>query len=502
MEVHPHEKGAKQGQPFLLENWQVWLVCSIFGWVDHTGLRKHREALLLCPRGQGKSPLAALILLWMTFFDGEKAAEGLTAATTEQQAKEVFAPAQHFIREVPAYKKLGIQAAAKSIFCTRTGAKLRAVIGRAKYGSAPYCCVMDEAHQLQDGQQYDNFRTGLAKRRNSLLLTVTTAGVSHTENPAYQLQQDCQKILEGTVENDRIFTALYCADEDLDWTSLDALKMANPNLGVSIDTESLRLDQAEAVRNPARQNAFRAMHLNQWMTAGSAWMNMQEWHKCFDATLTDETVKGLPCWLGSDLASKIDLSATIRLHRQDIDGKPHYYAFCHCYLPEDRVNAPENQHYQRWVEQCHLIATPGSSIDYSVIEADTLADIAAYQVQELDYDARYADQYAQRVSEQSGITRVEVPPSPAVLSPAIKELEAAVYDGRFHYGGHPVLTWCVSNVQTRETAAGNYTMPTKERPENKIDAAIALFIAMSRAMTADAVSKPKSIYSTRGLLRL
>ena len=42
----------------------------------------------------------------------------------------------------------------------------------------------------------------------------------------------------------------------------------------------------------------------------------------------------------------------------------------------------------------------------------------------------------------------------------------------------------MSNVLTRETAAGNYTMPDKERPENKIDAAVALFIAMTRAMTA------------------
>jgi len=187
MERHPHEKGAKQGQPFLLENWQIWLVCSIFGWTDETGTRKYREALLLCPRGQGKSPLAALIAIWMTFFDGEKGAETLTAATTEKQAKEVFGPAQHFIREVPAYKKLGITAAAKSIFNTTTRAKFHAVIGKAKYGSAPYCCIMDEAHQLPDSQQYDNFRTGLAKRRNSLLLTVTTAGVSSTENPAYQL---------------------------------------------------------------------------------------------------------------------------------------------------------------------------------------------------------------------------------------------------------------------------------------------------------------------------
>jgi phage terminase large subunit-like protein len=70
-----------------------------------------------------------------------------------------------------------------------------------------------------------------------------------------------------------------------------------------------------------------------------------------------------------------------------------------------------------------------------------------------------------------------------VLSPALKELEAAVYDGRFFHNNNPVLNWCMSNVMARETAAGNYTMPDKQRPDNKIDAAIALFISMVRAMT-------------------
>jgi phage terminase large subunit-like protein len=348
---------------------------------------------------------------------------------------------------------------------------------------------MDEAHQLLDGQQYDNFRTGLSKRKNSLLLTISTAGVSSTENPCYQLQQDAQRVLEGVIENDRLFAAIYCADPDVDWASLEAARMASPNLGVSIDEEQILLDQREAVRNPARQNAFRAMVLNQWMTASSAWMNMSAWQKCYDPSLTEDSVKGLPCWIGSDLASKLDLSSTVRVFRRDLDGRPHYYALCRAYLPAERVNAPENQHYQKWAKQGFLTATPGSSIDYSMIEADTVADIGKLQVRELPFDARYADQWSQRVSELSGAIRIETPPNPGVLSPAMKELEAAVYDGRFHHDGNPLLTWCISNVLTRETPAGNFTMPDKERPENKIDAAMALFLAMSRAMLAPAQKK-------------
>ncbi len=484
-----HEKGELQGQRFLLQDWQIWLLCNIFGLVDNKGIRKYREAFILVPRGQGKSPLAAIIALWMAFFDGEKGAEVYTAATTEKQAFEVFRPAKAFVEQDPGYGKLGIVAAAKTIHRHKSRSRFAPVIGRSRYGGSIYCGILDEAHQLPDSQLYDTFKTGCNKRKNSLLLTISTAGVSAFSNPCYSLQIEVQKVLEGSIDNERLFGAIYTIDASVEWHTREALVMSNPNLGISNDEEALLLDQAEAKRNPARQNAFRCMHLNEWVSAASAWMNMSKWNACFDASLTPDKVKDLPCWLSSDLASKLDLAAIVALFRKDIDGKPHYYCFVRCYLPEERVNAPENSHYQKWAKQGYLTATDGSSLDYSKVEEDTLLDIASYKVEELTYDPRYADQYSQRVAEQAGITRVEVPPSPAVLSPAMKELESAIYDGRFHHDGHPILTWAMSNVLTRETSAGNYTMPDKSKPESKIDPAIALFLGMTRAMLSTA--KPK-----------
>lgn len=475
---------------FILQPFQCWLVCSLMGFVDNDGLRKHIEALILIPKGNGKSPLAAALGLWFAFFDGKKGSEIFTGAISLKQAMEVFKPALAFVESRTAgFAKLGIEAQKKSIFNLRTGSFFQPVIGKGRHGARPYLAILDELHQALGPDLYDTLKTGCNKVVNSLLLTISTAGVVSQANPCYRLQEDGQKVLDGVIENDRLFVAIWCADDSVEWSSPEALRMANPNLGISNDSEKIRLAQLEAVRNPGKQNNVKAMHLNVWSTASTSWMNMQRWQECYDPSLTAESVKGIPCWLGSDLASKLDLSATVRIHRQDIDGKPHYYCFARCYLPDAQVGLPENQHYQQWMRQEHLTATPGSSIDYATIESDTLEDISKYQVRELGYDARYADEYAQRVSEQSGIPRVVVPPNPGTLSPAMKELEAAVYDKRFHHDGHPVLAWCMSNVMTRETPAGNYTMPDKSRAENKIDAAVALFIAMCRAMLAPPTKK-------------
>lgn len=479
------------GRNFILQPFQIWLVSSLVGWVDNDGLRKYIEALILIPKGNGKSPLAAALGLWFAFMDGRRGAEVFCGALSLKQAMEVFKPALSFVESSKArFQAIGVDAQKKSIFNVRTGASFTPVIGKGRHGARPYLAILDELHQAISPDLYDTFKSGCNKTTNSLMLIISTSGVLSRENPCYRLQQDAEKVLEGTMPNERLFAAIWCADDTVEWHTIRALRMANPNLGISNDAEKIRLAQEEAVLKPEKQNIVKAMHLNIWSTASSAWMNMQSWAKCYDPSLTEESVKGLTCIHGSDLASKLDLAATVTLFRDDSKGdKPHYYCFCRAYLPESRVNAPENQHFQKWQKQGWLTSTRGSSIDYSLIERDALADIERFDIQEMAYDERYADQFSQRVSETSGIPRIVIKPNPAELSPAMKELEAAVADGRFFHNNNPVLNWCMSNVLTYETTAGNYSMPDKPKPESKIDAAVALFIAMRRAMVAEPQSK-------------
>jgi len=485
-----HEKGKLQGQRFHLEDWQCFILCNIFGYVDEQGIRKYREAFILVPRGNGKSPLAAIIALWMTFFDGEPGSEVYCGAAGESQALEVFRPAKAMVEQVPElFKRHGVTAAAKSIFQESSRSRFKPVIRNPKDGASIYCAILDEWHEALDAAQYDCFRTGANKRKNSLLLEISTAGVS-TQSPCHEKQGEVEKILEGTIENDRLFGLIYTVDPETDWTSREALVMANPNLGISNDEEALLLDQAEAVRNPAKQNIFKTKHLNVWCTALTAWMNMNTWSKCYDKTLTEESVTGLSCWFGADLARTKDLSATVFLFRKDIEGKPHYYCLTKAYLPESEVNLPENQHLQSWVRQGWLTSTSGASTDWTLLRAEAVKLAKQYKALELVYDPMFADDYSLYVSDEVGIPRVTIAPTRKLITPPMQELEAAVNDGRFHHDGNPLLTWCIGNViVTESNTTGLLSMPEKKRANNKIDAALALFYAMSRASLAPVAKK-------------
>ena len=70
------------------------------------------------------------------------------------------------------------------------------------------------------------------------------------------------------------------------------------------------------------------------------------------------------------------------------------------------------------------------------------------------------------------------------FSPAILELDATMRSGRLRHDGNPVLEWRVGNVVGKPDRRGNL-YPAKQRPEQKIDAAVALMMAVGRAMTED-----------------
>lgn len=515
VELFPHVKGkwaiAAPGNPtsklLRLEPWQCFVLCALYGWVQaepsESGrhLRRFRLAYIAIPRKNAKSTTVAPLGLYHLTADGEPGAEVFCGATSKDQAFEVFRPAKQMAEAASSEgfrRTFGVEVAAESIFVPSTGSFFKPLIGKPGDGSSPSCYICDEYHEHPDDTQLDTMRTGMGAREQPLAIVITTAG-EDIASPCHQLQKDVQDILEGTVTGvsaEETFGIIWTIDEGVEWTSEDALVMANPNYGVSVFPEQLRSLQEEAVRSPRKQNIFKTKRLNVWVHARDPWMNMEAWNRCADPALSVDSFAGEPCWMAMDLSSKIDLTAVPMLFRREIDGEMHYYVFGRYYLPEERANEPEKQHYQGWVVEGKLIATDGNTIDYEQIKDDILADAARFDVQELAFDPWNAMATAQELQKE-GLTVVEVPQNVRHLSAPMKEIEALVLAGRFHHDGDPVLAWAMSNVTAKEDANEN-VFPRKEARGNKIDPAVAVITAMSRAMVAPVV-KRRSVYETRGV---
>ena len=478
MQAMPHTKGkwASRGECLKFEPWQCFIECNLFGWKHRdTGRRRFRESYEEVARKNGKSARLAARGLFTFCADGEYGAEVYSGAGSEKQAWEVFRPARDMVRRTPEMKdKLDIDVNAKNLVILANGSRFEPVIGKPGDGASPSHYICDEYHEHPDADQFETMVTGMGARDQPLASVITTAG-SNLSGPCYEKRLDSIRVLEGAVQDETLFAIIYCADEADEWDSEAALEKANPNLDVSVSREFLLQQRDKARRSASLQNAYKTKHLNLWVGASVAWMNMLAWQRQKrELNLADYA--GRDAWIGVDLASKKDLAA-IAILIPDGAGFVTFYDF---FAPE--AAAERNGKYRQLSDW--ITFTPGSATDYGFIE-DRLSELMRQlSVREIAFDPWQAQYLMQRLLER-GAPVVEFPHQVRTMSDPMKEVEALVLDGRL-YHGNPVMDWQVGNVVTKQDAKENI-YPTKERKgddKQKIDGVVALIMAMGRYLSA------------------
>lgn len=504
VELMPHVKGkwARSKERIMLEPWQAFVLVNVFGWKRKGDkLRRYRRVYVEVPRKNAKSTITAGVADYMLLADGEHGAEVYSGATTEKQAWEVFGPARLMVLQTPELREaFGVSVGAKNLHVLGSASKFEPIIGKPGDGASPSFAVTDEYHEHATSEQFDTMLTGMGAREQPIAWAITTAG-SDTAGPCYALRSQCADMLEGKVTHDDLFAYVATIDDGDDWTSPDALRKANPNMGVSVSEEFLRTAQLRAISDPREQATFKTKHLNVWVTAASPYFNADAWAKLADETVTAEAFAGEDCYLSFDLAATLDVACTMKLFRRTMDdGAVHYYVLPRFYVPEEAAEKPENRHYAGWVAEGYLTATPGDMIDYDAIEADIKADCKAHRVVQIAYDRWDATQVVQHLQNFIGADKlVQIPMTTEHLSHPMKHLAALIQSGRIHHDGNPMMTWMIGNV-TAQTDRNDNVFPRKERAERKIDGAVSLIMCLSRELREPA--RVRSVYETRGVIVL
>lgn len=478
VELLPHIKGPLAGTPITLEPWQVFILTTIFGWVKRDGRRRFRRAYIEVPRGNAKSTLSSAVGLYMLTADGEGGAECYSLATTRDQARIVFGDAQQMARKSSGFRtRYGVTVGAHNVHVLNTASKFEALSaeGSTLDGLNIHFGCIDELHAHKTRTVYDVVETGTGKRDNSLLWVITTAG-SDRAGICYEARSFVTRVLGGQVEDDSQFGIIYGLDDGDDWGTEEALLKANPNWGISVRPEVILPLQAKALQLPSATNNFRTKHCNDWVSVDTAWMDIRAWERCADSRLSPDDFEGQPCWIGIDLASKVDIASMALLFERD--GQ--VVGFARHFLPEDTVFAAANSQYQGWMQAGRLLATPGNVTDFGLIEAELLDAAARFEIKAVAFDPFQATQFSTRMLAE-GLPMIEVRPTVLNFSEPMKQLEALVLQGKWAFDGDPVLTWMVSNVVCHRDAKDNI-YPRKERPENKIDGVIAVLMALNRLL--------------------
>lgn len=501
IECLTHTKGTWAGKAFTLLPWQEQIIRDLFGVVKPNGYRQFNTAYIEIPKKMGKSELAAAVALLLCCGDNEERAEVYGCAADRQQAAIVFDVAADMVKMCPAlHRRVKILASQKRMVYLPTNSFYQVLSAEAysKHGFNIHGVVFDELHTQPNRKLFDVMTKGSGDARmQPLYFLITTAGTD-THSICYKTHQKAVDVLEGRKIDPTFYPVIYGADETDDWTDPKVWKKANPSLGVTVQMEKVQAAFESARQNPGEENSFRQLRLNQWVKQSVRWMPMEKWDKCAFA-VNEEELAGRVCYGGLDLSATTDLTAFVLVFPPE-EQTDKYQILPYFWIPEETVDLRvkrDHVPYDVWKKQGFIQTTEGNVVHYGFIETFIERLGERYNIREIAFDRWGAVQMVQNL-EGMGFTVVPFGQGFKDMSPPTKELMKLTLEEKIAHGGHPVLRWNMDNIFIRTDPSGNIKAD-KEKSTEKIDGAIAMIMALDRAIRCGN-DNTASVYDERGIL--
>lgn len=480
-----------------LRDWQRKEICRIYDNPYGT-----RRAILSFGRKNAKTTLAAfLLLLHLCGPEKRPNSQLYSAAQSRDQAGILFSLAAKIVRMSPTLREVvTIRDTAKQLYCPELGTLYRALSADAStaYGLSPCFVVHDELGQVKGprSELYEALETATGAQDDPLSLIISTQAPTDADLLSVLID-------DALADNDpRVVVSLYTAPQEDDPFSEETIRKANPAFGDFLNSVEVLAMSADASRMPSREAEYRNLILNQRVEASSPFVSRSLWATC--AGPVAEFDKSVPLYGGLDLSAVNDLTALVLIGR--IDGLWHVRPTF--WLPADGLAEKARKDrvpYDVWAKEGHLLTAPGKSVDYEFVAQVLRSEFERFDIRKIAFD-RWGMKHLRPWLLKAGFTEeqieahfVEFGQGFQSMSPALRDLEGELLNGRVAHGNHPVLTMCAANAVVQTDPAGNRKL-AKHKSAGRIDGMVALTMAMGVAPmeSVDLVS----VYETRGALVL
>jgi phage terminase large subunit-like protein len=478
-----HTKGEFDGLPFHPSPWQVFIIWNIFGWRRKDGTRRFRRAHIEIARKNGKSTLAAAILLLCFILDGEPCAEIYCAATKRDQASIVWDEANRMVSRRPYLAGRVRQLESKKQLILPDGSKFLplAADGKTADGLNPHCVCFDELHAWQKRHEefHSKLTTGSGARRQPLFFTITTAG---DDRAALWIRERdySAKVCNGEAVDDSLFVFICCIDDADDPLDPSVWIKANPNLGVSVKIEYLRELASKASIVAAACNEFRRYHCNQKVESLQRAISDTVWAI---GSKPLPTLGGRICYLAVDLGWRNDIAA-ITATFPPLTPAGQYYWKSWSFIPQKTERDLRAEPWATWIRDKALTVTPGNTTDAATMLRLILQLKEIYTVKTIAIDPNNARQFGTELVGR-GFKVFEYPQTCRQYNEPLRKMVELLESGRLIHGDDPLLTFAASNLITFTNSEG-LIRPSKQSSPEKIDPIVAGIMSLSEALFAAA----------------
>jgi phage terminase large subunit-like protein len=169
-------------------------------------------------------------------------------------------------------------------------------------------------------------------------------------------------------------------------------------------------------------------------------------------------------------------------------------------MAEERVREREladRVPYRAWADEGLLTLTDGNVIDLRDIKKKIAWANEVFNVRELAFDPHHAQQLSIELTDDMGIKCIPVPQRFTHMSEPTKKLLEVALQSKFRHAGNKLLAWNMDCLRVKSDGNDNIrpAKPDRFKEQKRIDGAVALILALSRAMFHKG-----SVYDKRGLV--
>lgn len=506
--------------PFILQDWQAFIVGSLFGWKNAEGLRRFRRAYVEVGKGNGKSPIAAGIGHYMLSAAGKLRAEVYSAATDQDQAAILFRDAVSMWERSRALRRRLISSGENPVwqltFKGRDGRdnsffKPISAQKKGKSGIRPFCALVDEVHEHPDNSVIEMLRAGTKGNQEALIFEITNSGFDK-KSTCGQEHDYSIKVAHGEIshqDSDSWFSYVCALDEgDEPFESEDCWPKANPNLTVSIQHQFIREQVSEARGMPSKEGLVRRLHFCQWTDSETSAIPRKVWQACQGPVDVDALKDaGVPCFGGLDLSRTRDLTAfTLTWLLENKKDQWRFASRTWFWTPKDTLadrSKTDRAPYDAWVKQEFMEAVPGPRIKYSWVANALLGICARYNPTLICGDQYGLEQLLEAMTDIGATLPVEVHPQGFQrrkigerddkaqgesgaeemvlwMPDSINKLESALLEQRITVDPNPVMTMCAAGVVYEQNRTG-HRMFAKDKATSRIDGMVSLAMSIGCA---------------------
>ncbi|MBY5009412.1 terminase large subunit [Streptococcus suis] len=445
--------------PFILQPWQIFCIVNLFGFYrKNTTIRRFTEALFMLPRKNGKTPFASALALTAAILDNQSGSNVYILANSLKQTRESFDFLTHTVKY---WKDKSIK-----IKDNNNEHVIRKEFSKGSFNINALAAeednldsfngniiILDEIHGMKSSKKYTLMKNAQRAYRNKLLMAITTAGDKPNGFLAQRLKY-CDKVLDGTVEDDSYFLFICDADTDkdgkiVDFTNPIYIQQANPSLGVTVELKELVHDAEVALADPQTRNEFFNKTLNVFTNSMTAYFNVQDFINSdlnYDWTLEDLVKLPIKWYGGADLSKLHDLTAAALYGTyEDVD-----IVITHAFFPITAAHQKANDdgiplfgwEQDGWLTMSN---TPTVSYDDIVNWFVSMRDMG-FKIQRVGFDKKFGREFFSGM-KKAKFKIVDAPQYFWKKSEGFRRIEIKSLNGKFYYCHSDAYEYCVGNVR-------------------------------------------------------